>query len=200
MSRHQYLGDLTGGSLMIVESRILAKLLSTAPNAEEWARQVAQENVLRKKSVHTALRYANLIRMRLEVFHDAKIIDAIATGTDKVSVQFLMVAFVVHSPIVADFMRSMLLEAKQSYKTKMPIDAWSNFFLERVRIYPELVSFAESTMKKMGQNVINALVQTGYLSSARLRDLQPVYLDPEVKAWLVQINRTDLVEILECKV
>lgn len=70
----------------------------------------------------------------------------------------------------------------------------------RVRAYAELGNFSESTIKKMGNNVIKALVDSDYLSDSRTKKIQPVYLMPEVKDWLVRLSREDLIDVMECTI
>lgn len=79
-------------------------------------------------------------------------------------------------------------------------DAWSEFYDTRVRAYAELGGFSDSTIKKMGNNAIKALVDSGYLSDSRTKKIQPVYLMPEVKDWLVRLGREDLIEVMECTI
>jgi len=46
--------------------------------------------------------------------------------------------------------------------------------------------------------VIRALAEAGYLDSSRNKQIQAVYVEPETKNWLEQLNRTDLIEVMEC--
>jgi hypothetical protein len=50
----------------------------------------------------------------------------------------------------------------------------------------------------MGSHVIKALVDAGYLNSPRQRQLQVVYLLPEVIATLSKINKQELIAVMEC--
>ena len=67
----------------------------------------------------------------------------------------------------------------------------------------ELSGYLVSQMaivKKMGNNAIKALVDSGYLSDSRTKKIQPVYLMPEVKDWLVRLGREDLIDVMECTI
>jgi hypothetical protein len=109
-----------------------------------------------------------------------------------------MAAFMVQSPVITDFMQECLAEARRTYKPNISSDVWLNFIEDRVKLFPDLSSYSDSTLKRMGSNVIKALVDTAYLSSTRQRQIQTVYLLPEVKAALIQINRQELIEVMEC--
>ncbi len=196
MNVKKYLGDLNGGGLLITESRIIAKIQLKKLSEKEWKQLIVDENVLQKKSSQTALRFANVIRKRLEAMGEP-FIQLLRDVSERAYIQLLMAAFIVQSPVIADFIRECLLEARRTYKPNIPNDAWINFIDDRTKVIPELASYSESTLKKMGSNVIKALVDTGYLKSTRQRQIQAVYLLPEVKELLIKINKQELIEIME---
>lgn len=197
MNNKEYLGDLIGGSLMIADCRIIAEsLLKNLPEAE-WKKLVIEENILRKKSVNTASRNAYTLRKRLEPL-GRKFLQTLLGVSEQAYIQLLMLAFLIHSPVVVDFMQKSLAEAKRTYKPGISPNAWAEFIEDRVRAYPELGMYSESTWKKMGNNVVKALVDSGYLNTSRQRQIQAVYLLPEVKACLADLGREDLINIMEC--
>jgi hypothetical protein len=95
-------------------------------------------------------------------------------------------------------MNHVLAESKRVYKPNLTADAWNVFLLDRIRILPGLSQLSESTLQKTGTNVIRALVEAGYLDNNKSRRIQPVYLLPETKFWLQQLNREDLEPVMEC--
>jgi len=197
MNVKTYIGDLNGGSLLIAETRIIAEILQKKLPENEWKQLIIDDNVLQKKSSQTAIRFARVIRSRLETMGD-NFIQTLLEVPERAYIQLLMAAFMVQSPVIVDFMRECLAEARRTYKLDISTDAWDHFIDDRMRVIPELASYSESTMKKMGCNVIKALVDTGYLSSTRQRKIQAVYLFPEVKELLIQINREELIPVMEC--
>lgn len=197
MNVKTYLGDLNGGSLLMTESRIVAELQLRNLPEKEWKRLIVEDNVLQKKSPKTALRFANVIRKRLEAMGETYT-QALLGVSERAYIQLLLAAFMVQSPVIVDFMRECLVEARRIYKPELSKDVWINFIEDRMKIVPELVLYSESTLKRMGSNVIKALVDTGYLSSTRQRQIQAVYLLPEVKQVLIQVNRQELIEVMEC--
>lgn len=192
-----YLGDLIGGSLLIAETRIIAESLLKQLPEEEWRALVIDQNILQKKSVKTSSRYVSVIRTRIEGLGQ-DFMSALVNSSDRAYIQLLLVAVMINSPIVEDFMRLSLAEAKRTYKPNLPTTAWQDFYETQSLKYPDLNNYSESTIKKLGTNVIKILVLSGYLSDARKREIYPVYLMPEVKEWLVRLNREDLIEVMEC--
>jgi hypothetical protein len=185
---------------LITESRIIAESLEKKLPEDEWKSLIVEQNVLEKKSGQTAIRYARTIRWRIEGLGDEFMTDLFLVASERAYVQMLMMSLLIHSPVVADFMRLTLAEARRTYKPSLTADAWSEFYDERVRAYAELGGFSDSTQKKMGNNAIKALVDSGYLSDSRTKKIQPVYLMPEVKDWLVRLGREDLIEVMECTI
>jgi len=192
-----YLGDLNGGGLLITESRIIAEIQLKNLSVDEWKKLVVDENVLQKKSAQTALRFANVIRKRLEVMgkpFNQLLLDV----SERAYLQLLMAAFMVQSPVIVDFMQECLAEARRTYKPDIANDAWISFIDDRIKVIPELASYSESTLKRMGSHVIKALVDAGYLKSTRQRQIQAVYLLPEVRDLLININKQELIDVMEC--
>lgn len=194
-----YVGDLIGGSLLIAETRIIAESLLKQLPEDEWRNLVIDQNILQKKSVKTSNRYVRVIRTRIEGLGQ-DFMSALVTSTDRAYIQLLLVAVMINSPIVEDFMRLSLAEAKRTYKPNLPSTAWQDFYEIQSLKYPDLNNYSESTIKKLGTNVIKILVLSGYLSDARKREIYPVYLMPEVKEWLLRLDRADLIEVMECTV
>mgnify|MGYP002512460743 CR=1 FL=1 len=192
-----YVGDLIGGSLLIAETRIIAESLLKQLPEDEWRNLVIDQNILQKKSVKTSSRYVRVIRTRIEGLGQ-DFMSALVTSTDRAYIQLLLVAVMINSPIVEDFMRLSLAEAKRTYKPNLPSTAWQDFYEIQSLKYPDLNNYSESTIKKLGTNVIKILVLSGYLSDARKREIYPVYLMPEVKEWLLRFDRADLIEVMEC--
>ena len=193
----QYIRDLTGGSLLIAESRVVTETLLQALPDAEWNRLFIEENILKKKSPHTAIRYARAIRRRIEPLGEAFINDVIH-APDTYYKQLIMLALMIHTPVIPDFMQHVVAETKRIYRPNLVPDAGELFLLDRSRTLPGLNDLSESTLKKSGTNVIRALVDADYLNNNKERRLQPVYVLPETRAWLKKLNRLDLENIMEC--
>ena len=66
-----YNAEISAGSLMLPESRRVARLLLTHPTKEQWFEALKLDNILQKKTPATARRQARLIRNRLDTLEDA---------------------------------------------------------------------------------------------------------------------------------
>ena len=192
-----YIRDLTGGSLLLAESRAVAETLLQALPEAEWNRLFTDENILKKNSPHTAIRYARSVRRRLEPLGPA-FIEAVLHASDSGYKQLLMLSLIMHTPVLPDFMQYVVAETKRVYKPHLANDAWDIFLLDRSRILPGLHELSASTLQKSGNNIIRALVEADYLDNNKSRRLQPVYVLPETQVWLQRFNRVDLEAIMEC--
>lgn len=196
MNIKQYVGDIIGGSLFVAESRTIAELLLEKPSDAEFKRVVEEDNIMQKNSAKTAIRYARTIRLRIEPLGDSYL-EFLMRANETCAKQLLMAAFLKQSPIAIDFMRHKLSDARRMFEERLSDYAWSDFIDERIRSIPELANFSESSIKKMGNNMIKALVDAGYLNSARQKRLQAVYLDPDVQSWLVQNGHEKIAQVME---
>jgi len=197
MNVKTYIGDLSGGGLLIAETRAIVEIQLKKLSEKEWKQLIVEDNVLQKKSPQTALRFANVIRKRLDSMGEP-FSKVLLNVSERAYIQLLMAAFMIQSPVIVDFMQECLAEARRTYKPDIANDAWISFIDDRIKVIPELASYSESTLKRMGSHVIKALVDAGYLKSTRQRQIQAVYLLPEVKDLLNSINKQELIDVMEC--
>ncbi len=191
-----WIGDLLGGPLMSRESRIIAELMLTAPNEQTRQEQIVGHNILRASSANTAKRYATTIKLRLNTL-DKVAWSLIAEGSERERQQLLFVALILHSPVVKDFPAEVVNDLCRQFKEKLPMDSWDEFVANHLRQQPVLTSYSDSSIKKMGNNLIKALAEAGYLDTPRRRNLQSVFLLPETQATLQRLGQQELVSILE---
>lgn len=191
-----WIGDLLGGPLMSRESRIIAELMLADPDEQNWQIQIVGHNILQASTTNTAKRYASTIKLRLNTL-DKTAWMLIAEGSERERQQLLFVALILHSPIVKDFLSEVVNDLRRQFKEKLPMDSWGAFVASRLRQQPILTSYSDSSIKKMGNNLIKALAEAGYLDTPRRRNLQSVFLLPETRATLQRLGQQELVSILE---
>jgi hypothetical protein len=191
-----YLGDLIGGSLMIRESQIIAELLLKKPNQQEWLDAIVNQNILQKRSDASAKRNASTIKKRLEGMND-EFIELLAFGSNDLSTQLMFAATLMQSTMLADFMRNVVLDAKRMFRDRIDTSDWESFWEDRSRLFPEFSKMTESSTYKIGQVVFKILADAGYIESTRNKQLQNIYVLPEVKRLLAEMQREDIVAAME---
>ncbi|MCG8156476.1 DUF1819 family protein [Brenneria goodwinii] len=191
-----WIGDLLGGSLMSRESRVIAELMLTDPDEQVWQEQIVGHNILQASSANTAKRYATTIRLRLNTL-DKTSWAQIAEGSERERQQLLFVALILHSPVVKDFLSEVVNDLRRQYKEKLPADSWDEFVTNHIHQQPVLTSYSDSSITKMGNNLVKALAEAGYLDTPRRRNLQAVFLLPETQSTLQRLGQQELISILE---
>lgn len=192
----RYLGDIIGGSIMLRESRIIAELLLSHPDKETWLQKIDNENILQKKSRQSAKRFASTIRKRIEPMGKQFLLDFIGAD-ESLAGQMMLLAIMNNSPILADFMKSELADAHRVFSERLRSDCWQDFYEQRAKVIPDLAKFSESSIKKMGTNVIKILADTHYLESGRTKVLQNVYIHSETITYVESLGVAVFMEALE---
>ncbi|MEA3544730.1 MAG: BrxA family protein, partial [Thermodesulfobacteriota bacterium] len=112
-NKHLYNAQISAGSLLLKESREIAKLLINQADDAAWHRALVVDNVLQKKSPSSARRMARLIRNRLEGMDRAHW-QLVLDSDREVALQSLLVAAIKHSQMLEDFLREVV---KEHYRT-----------------------------------------------------------------------------------
>jgi hypothetical protein len=197
MADHKaYLGDLVGGGLMIREAQIIAEFLTRNPDPIEWNSAIQDQNILQKGSPATAKRTAEAIRIRI-VPMGSNFYELFAYGSSELCSQLMLAAVIINSPILGDFMSTVIVEAKRVYRDQLEASDWASFWEERGKLFSGLSQIADSSAYKVQKMAFKCLADAGYIQSTRIRKLQNVYLLPEVKHFLEGFGRSDVVRIME---
>src|SRR5882672_7251997 len=96
MSRHSsakavkpsppFSADMAAGSLLVPESRKIARLLLDEPDEDRWYRAIVVDNILQKRSPASAIRMGRLIKNRLSLVKPP-LWSLIANGNAEVATQ-----------------------------------------------------------------------------------------------------------------
>jgi len=191
-----YNAELTGGSLLLRESREIVKLLLREPDAKEWHRTLVVENVLQKTSPATAKRMAMLIRKRLELM-PRELWDMVVNGTTEVATQSLLASAIKHSRLLGDFMLQVLRRNYRDFNSQLLTRDWETFLVDCAHIDPGVATWSPLTRKKMGQVVYRILSEAGYLDNTRSHKLQLVHIAPEVSKFLFDQNEKYVLKCME---
>lgn len=192
----EYFGDLNGGSLLLTDSHIIARLMQADLTNAQWQSQLADENILQRRSVHTAKRIAKTVRQRLSHF-SGSYHSAVAQAQGQEYAQLLMAALMKDSPVVADFMRRYVQETLRIYKTHLSKAMWWEHVELTARRFEDQMPYSEQTLEKMGKNLFRALAEADYIDSARRKQLQRVYLAPSVRFLLQGEGEQKMIEMME---
>lgn len=196
MTAKAYLGDIIGGSIMLRESRIISELLLQHPDDASWHEAIVSHNLLQKNSVHSAKRMASTLRKRVEPMGQ-DFWTALPRVSDDQAKQMLLLATLCQSPVLGDFMATVVSDARRMYRESLRSDDWQEFILSRQRVIDGLDQFSASSIQKMGNNVFKILADVGYLESGRSKKLQNIYLLPEMREWSMRLGCPKAYEAME---
>ena len=192
----KYDSDLTGGSLMVRESRIVAGLMLDQTTAEQWDLAIRVDNILQKKSPVSAKRNAQALRKRLERIEPG-FWRALRDGDDELATQAAFCAALGRNFLLVEFMERVMRDAYVTHAEKLETFRWTEFLEDCAHRDPRIDGWKESTKKKMGQVVYRMLAEMGYLKSTQNLQLQHVLIRPEIKTMLLDNYKQRMKECME---
>lgn len=192
----KYLGDLIGGSLMIKESQLIADLLLTQPNKEQWDDAIVNQNILQKRSPASAKRNAATIKKRIGSLSN-EFLSALANANHEAAAQLMTAATLINSPLLADFMRTVVMDAKRMYRESIDSKDWEYFWEDKCRLYPEFAEMSESSTYKIAQVAFKVMTDGGFLESTKSKVLTNIYIEPDVRSLLIEMNQEDIIQAME---
>lgn len=181
-----YNAEISAGSLMLPESRRIARLLLTHPTPEQWDEALMSENLLQKRPA-TARRQARLIRNRL-VTLDGDGLQIVAEGDGELSTQVLLAAAARHSLLLSDFLRDVYGADLRRLERTLSHRQWEAFLVECEHRDPAVGTWAATTRAKLFQVIVRILAEAKYLDSARHMGLTPPMLHPKARAYLNRLG------------
>ena len=189
-----YTAQISAGSLLVPESRRIARLMLTNPTPEQWNQALRGENLLQKKPA-TALRQAHLIRNRLKTL-DAVGWELIADAESEICSQLLLAAASRHSLLLSDFLRDVYASDLRRLERTLSHRQWDAFIVECGHRDPKVNSWTVTTRKKLFEVIVRMLAEARYLDSTRRMTLTPPLLHPEVRKYLRAIgDQTTLIRM-----
>lgn len=173
-------GNFTGGSLLIRESRIVARLLVDKHGRGEIIEQVLSKNLLQNSSKATTQKYCQLALIRLDNLTEDQL-RCVASGAEDLARLMLLVAVLKTYPIIADFMASVVSEKVRCFETHLERNDWVRFLEDRAKGDPSVKEWSEKSQRKMGQVVIRMLAEAGFLDNTRKMTILFPSIPPELE-------------------
>lgn len=181
-----YNAEISAGSLLLPESRHIARLLLTRPTAQQWDEALKGENLLQKKPA-TARRQARLIRNRLQTLDEAGW-SLVSSAEGEVSSQVLLAAAIRHSQLLSDFLRDVYAADLRCLERNLSHRQWQGFLMECGHRDPAVSAWANTTRDKLFQVIVRILAEVKYLDSTRRMGLTPPILHPKVRDYLQHLG------------
>ena len=196
MSAAIYNAEISAGSLMLPESRRVARFMLTQPDRATWFDTLRTENILQKKSPATARRQARLIRNRLETL-DEQAWQLVAEGEQELALQILLAASVKHSRLLGDFMRDVVAGHVRRFEESLVPSDWEAFLADCIQRDAAVAGWSDTTKAKLLQVVLRILAEARYLESTRSLHLTPPLLHPEAQRYLKSRSEAAVLAAME---
>ena len=192
----RYNAEISAGSLFPLESRRVATLLLSDPDASAWLHAIETENILQKKTPATARRQGRLLRRRLTTL-DAQAWKMITERESEVVIQLLLAAAVKHSQLLGDFMLRVYADRQHRLEPALMRSDWQDFLAECAHHDATVAGWSDSTKAKLFQVIVRILAEAKYLKSTRSMMLTPQSLHPDVRRYLSARDETYVLDCLE---
>lgn len=193
-----YNAEISAGSLLVPESRKLARFTLGNPSESDWHKALVEDNILQKKTPATAKRQARLIRNRLQ-FLDMPALHLVADRENEIVVQLLFFASLKHSLLLKDFLSRVVMGHVRQLELSLSVRDWDAFMVECGHRDISVENWSASTKEKLLQVILRILAEAKYIDSTRHMRIQRVQLHPEIKGYLNERGERKMVELMELK-
>ncbi len=183
MDNKIYQANFSKGALMVPESRIVANLLLSGVDEEQWRQAIEIDNVLEKRSATTASTKGNLIRNRL-INMSPELWELVRDGGRETATHAVLAATIKYSRLVGDFLDTVIRDLHQRFEHSIRNQHWDQFLEECRNRQPEMPHWSDATTETLRARIFSMLSDAGYISDSRSRVLKPVYVAPEVLSYL----------------
>lgn len=179
----RYRADLTAGALKIPESRVIAGLLLSGLDENQWRAEIMDRNVLQVRNPATAKRLTHLLRNRLETM-EPPLWKLVRDGKGNVAAHAALAAAVKHSQLLGDFLQIVVAEQYRLFSSTLSHRHFADYLTACRERDPEMQQWNESTCKRLRSSVFQILAQAGYIDSTRGCRLQTVHIAEQVLSYL----------------
>ena len=187
----RYQANLTGGSLKVAESRIVAGLILKGGDPQVWRKAILTENLLKTRTPGTAKRLGRLIRDRLSPMPQ-EILHMIRDGAGDVATHAVLTAAIRHSPLLGDFMDLVLRDQYRRFSKVLTNKVWEDYLEDCRGRDSEMPLWSDSTVQRLRSSVFQILAQAGFVQDTRSLALHRPHIADQVIASL-KLNREDYV-------
>ena len=192
----KYNGEIVAGSLLTMESRKIASLLLDNANPDAWHQAIVIDNILQKRSPATAKRQARLIKNRLSLMKP-ELWDIIVRGSSDETVQALLAAAIKHSPLLGDFMDTVIRQHWRTFIKKLDDKNWKDFINTCVQVDPGIEQWTASTLAKLRQVIFRIFAESKYIDNTKNLNLLPVSVIPEIRRYLLENSEHRILHCME---
>ena len=178
-----YTSTITGVSLRLRESRLIADLLLQGVDDEQWRRKVVEQNLLQMGSEVSIHRKSRALRARIEPMGEG-LWRMIRDGARLQATQATFAGAVKHSRLLGDFMDITMREQRTLFAQRLEPRMWIDYIQACRGRDPDMPHWNESTVARLRSGVFSMLAEAGYLENTQSLAIQNVFLDKDLATYL----------------
>lgn len=182
--------------MLTLESKRIALLMLTKPDASTWKHAIEVDNILQKNTVGTAIRQSKLIQKRLEQL-DEVAWNLIVNGDSEVTNQLLFAAAIKQNRLLGDFMCNVYIDRQKRLESHFSDANWEDFLSECSHHDASVSAWNGNTKLKILNGICRILIEAKYLVDRKSMKLTPRSLHPTVKRYLTERNEEFVLTCLE---
>lgn len=171
-------GQITREQFLFYEMRTTAKLMEEGLDENEIIQRIVDDNLFQYPTEKSIQQMAKTCISRLKEMDDESLVTAIATQPTDTAKQICMYAMMKQYRLMWDFMITVIGEKyrMQNFSfSKMDVNV---FFMQLQEQDDYVAGWSDSTVSKIRQVIIKALVENEYLDNIKADHINPVWLNP----------------------
>ncbi len=191
-----YTATISSTPLRFRESRIVADLLLRGLDEAAWKAAILDENVLQIDSPVGVVRFSNILRARLQPLGEG-LWRMVRDGERTQALQATLAGAIHHSRLLGDFMDLAIREQRALFAKKLENRVWSDFIAGCRGRDPDMPHWSDATIRKLRSVVFSVLAEAEYLKDTRTLQLQTVFVDAQLAAYLRERDERYVLRCLE---
>ena len=179
-NKPQYFGSLTREQFLYYENRIVAKLILQGKTYEEILKECTDENLFQYPSIVSYKLITKACYNRLMFTGDIRIVELVANANSSTSKLALLYAMMCQNLLVRDFMIDVIGEKYQSRVLNFDKTDVNHFFVRLLSRVDTVSTWSDNTIGKIKSVLVKCLAETGYLTTIRSTELNPITAPDEL--------------------
>jgi len=162
-SEQTYKLSFTTGGLFLREASLTASLYLVSPNWDLVRQQLKAENLLQTRTLSSGVRVSREVTARLSTLNEAEL-EVVANGAPQDRAHTMWIAATRRYRLIAEFAEEVVRERFLLLTPTLKYEDFDSFFRAKALWHEQLNKLADSTTKKLRQNLFKMLRDAGLVS------------------------------------
>lgn len=186
-----YRGGMTNEQFLFYEMKTTADLLCIETDKNKIYEKIKEQNLYQFPTERNMKRVFNTCIRRIELLESDSLTKLLATASVEVAKQICLYAMMLDNSIVSEFMIQVIGEKYRNQDLSFSKKDVNDFLFDLQERISDTQSWTDSTIAKIRQVLVKSIVECGYLDSPSAKELNYVYLFPELENEIRENGLTD---------